>query len=144
MNEYREEVMSNFIEIDRLDSDQFLRLKETLTRIGVPVHSDDPNEKPTLWQSVHVFHNRGRYYLVHFKQMFLLDGRVKSTNITDVDFDRLEAIAVLVERWGLAKCKEQLPAPRMKVHVIPYAQKDDWLLKAKYNVGGKQTRKEND
>lgn len=134
--------MSQFIEIEKLDGDQFLRLKETLTRIGVPVPAVDPNEKPTLWQSVHVFHNRGRYFLVHFKQMFLLDGRVKSTNITDVDFDRLEAIAVLVERWGLAKCKEKLPAPRMNVRVISYADKDNWSLKAKYNVGGRQQRKE--
>lgn len=142
MNEYREEVMSKFIEIESLDSDQFLRLKETLTRIGVPKNSEDPNTKPTLWQSVHVFHNRGRYYLVHFKQMFLLDGRVKSTNITDLDLDRLEAIAVLVERWGLAKCLDKLPSPKIKVHVIPYAQKEDWILQAKYDVGGRQKRKE--
>ncbi|ASD50392.1 endoribonuclease translational repressor [Acidovorax phage ACP17] len=142
MNEYRENVMADFIEIDALDSDQFLKLKETLTRIGYAEPSKDPNMKPTLWQSVHVFHNKGRYFLVHFKQMFLLDGRVNSTNITDGDLDRLEAIAVLVERWGLARCKEVMPKPRIKVTVIPYAEKDAWNLQAKYNVGGRAKRKE--
>lgn len=135
MNEYRENVMADFIEIEPLDSDQFLKLKETLTRIGYAEQSKDPNRKPTLWQSVHVFHNRGRYFLVHFKQMFLLDGRVNSTNLTDADLDRLEAIAVLVERWGLARCIEQMPKPRVKVTVIPYAEKDSWNLQAKYNIG---------
>ena len=100
MNEYQREVMEGFVEIEPLNSDQFLKLKETLTRIGIPSRSEDPNELPTLWQSVHVFHNRGRYYLVHFKHMFLLDGRVKSTKLTDTDLDRLEAVAALVEKWA--------------------------------------------
>lgn len=138
MNEYQREVMEGFIEIEALDSDQFLKLKETLTRIGIPSRSEDPNVKPTLWQSVHVFHNRGRYYLVHFKHMFLLDGRVKSTTMTDTDLDRLEAVAALVEKWGLATCIEEMPLPRVNVRVIPYADKENWNLQAKYKIGLKK------
>ena len=135
MNEYQREVMEGFVEIEPLNSDQFLKLKETLTRIGIPSRSEDPNELPTLWQSVHVFHNRGRYYLVHFKHMFLLDGRVKSTKLTDTDLDRLEAVAALVEKWGLARCIEEMPAPRVNVRVIPYAEKANWNLRVKYRMG---------
>lgn len=135
MNEYQMEVMKGFVGIEALDSDQFLKLKETLTRIGIPAKSGSDEELPTLWQSVHVFHNRGRYYLVHFKQMFLLDGRVKSTVMTDDDFDRLESIAALLEKWGLARCLEEMPPQKVKVRVIPYHEKDAWNLRAKYKIG---------
>lgn len=138
MNEYQKQVMEDFVEVQSLDSDQFLKLKETLTRIGIPAKVTDPEQKPVLWQSVHVFHNRGRYYLVHFKQMFLLDGRVKSTDMTDDDFDRLESIAALLEKWGLVRCIEQMPSQKVKVRVIPYAEKDRWELRAKYKIGTKK------
>lgn len=137
MNEYRQQIIDEFIEVEPLNSDQFLRLKETLTRIGVPVKGE-AGEKPTLWQSVHVFHNRGRYFLVHFKQMFLLDGRVKSTNITDTDLERLDSIAVLMERWGLVKLITKVDGPGRMVRVIPFQEKDKWNLQAKYNVGSKK------
>lgn len=138
MNEYQKEVMKDFVEIEALDSDQFLKLKETLTRIGIPGKVSEPGQKPIMWQSVHVFHNRGRYFLVHFKQMFLLDGRVKSTDMTDDDFDRLESIASLLEKWGLVRCIEEMPAQRVKVRVIPYAEKGEWDLRAKYKIGTKK------
>lgn len=135
MNEYQESVMEQFIEIEPLNNDQFLQLKETLTRIGITAHATEEGGKPILWQSVHVFHRRGRYFLVHFKHMFLLDGQVKSTKITDDDLDRFEAIASLVEKWGLVRCLEELPKPRVRVHVIPHHQKGEWELKAKYKMG---------
>lgn len=138
MNEFQKEVMEGFVEIEPLDSDQFLKLKETLTRIGIAAKSPGPGELPTLWQSVHIFHNRGRYFLVHFKQMFLLDGRVKSTVMTDDDFDRLESIAALLEKWGLVRCIESMPPQKVKVRVIPYAEKDGWNLRAKYKIGHKK------
>lgn len=139
MNEYQKQVMEDFVEIEPLDSDQFLKLKETLTRVGIPTKVvPEGGQKPVLWQSVHVFHNRGRYFLVHFKQMFLLDGRVKSTDMTDDDFDRLESIAALLEKWGLVRCIEQMPPQKVKVRVIPYAEKDRWDLRAKYKIGTKK------
>lgn len=139
MNEYRESVIEKFIEIESLDDDRFLKLKETLTRIGVVSKTE---QRPSLYQSVHVFHNKNRYYLVHFKQMFLLDGRVKSTNLTQLDLDRLSSIAHLLQKWGFVKLKTEVENSSVRVHVIPYAEKNNWNLETKYAIGGNRRRNE--
>lgn len=139
MREYRESVIEKeFIELEELNEDQFLTLKETLTRIGFPAYSDDENEKPTLWQTVHVFHSMGKYYLVHFKQMFLLDGKVKSTVVTDMDRQRLWSISFLINKWGLAKVKSEIPQTSVRVKIVPFSEKNDWQLKCKYTIGVKK------
>lgn len=137
MTDLEQHMLDSFIELEALDQDQFLKLKETLTRIGAPQQAEGGG-LPTLWQSAHVFHNRGRYYLVHFKQMFMLDGRLEATNYTESDEDRLWAIAILCKRWGLATPKAALPKARVKVTVIPYAEKNLWNLRAKYSIGKKR------
>ena len=83
--EYRNQLKESFIEIEPLNRDGFLTLRETLTRIGMPARRGQ-GEKPILWQSVHVLHSQGHYYLVHFKEMFLLDGRVSVTKMSEEDY----------------------------------------------------------
>lgn len=131
----REELIETFIEIEPVDNDTFLKVKETLTRIGIISKSGD---KPTLWQSCHILHKKGRYFIVHFKQLFLLDGRFKKTELTQEDRDRTALVASLLEQWGLVKLKKSYPFDRsVRVSVIPYKNKDKFILKTKYNIGKK-------
>lgn len=127
-------------------ADNFLKVKETLTRIGAPAYSKDPNEPgKTLWQSCHILYKRQRYYLVHFKEMFLLDGKASRTVITDEDLARRNAIAKLLEQWGLivVVAPERIatppPAPIDTLKIIPFKEKGSWNLRAKYEIG--KTRK---
>ena len=128
-------VTENFIWIELPEPDNFLKVKETLTRIGVASAS---NAKKELFQSCHILHKQGKYALVHFKEMFLLDG--KPTNFSDDDLARRNAIANLLAQWGLIKIVEpektkEPVCPLGKIKVISYKEKKDWTLTAKYTIG---------
>ena len=125
--------IDNMLEISFKENDDFLKIRETLTRIGVASRKDR-----TLYQSCHILHKRGRYYLVHFKELFALDG--KESSITENDIARRNAIARLLEEWGLLKIvvSEQAStplAPMSQIKVLPHKEKNEWSLVAKYNIG---------
>ncbi|WEM34293.1 translation repressor protein [Xanthomonas phage X1] len=129
----KQELLESFFEIEPLNKDQFLKVRETLTRIGLP---SKRNGDQTLWQTCHVFHKQGRYYIVHFKQLFLLDGRTDVTDFTDEDEDRLEFIVNLLEQWGLVTSLVEVDARvESNVMIIPYRDKHKWSLRVKYSLG---------
>jgi len=112
------------------DPDAFLKIKETLTRIGVAsLHGK------TLFQTCHILHRRGHYYIMNFKELFALDGRPTQLDYNDIA--RRTTIADLLEQWGLCKIieKSDLVVPISTIKIIPFAQKKDWILVAKYTVG---------
>jgi len=115
--------------------DDFLKIKETLTRIGVASKKDK-----ILYQSCHILHKQGRYFIVHFKELFALDG--KQADLTDNDLERRNVIAKLLFDWGLLKIIDsdlhQSLAPLSQVKVISYKEKDEWDLQSKYNIGKKR------
>ena len=125
--------IDNMLEISFKENDDFLKIRETLTRIGVASRKDK-----TLYQSCHILHKRGRYYLVHFKELFALDG--KESSITENDLGRRNAITKLLEEWELlsivnaAQAQEPL-APMSQIKVLPHKEKNEWNLIAKYNIG---------
>lgn len=128
--------LSKFVEIELTEQDDFLKVRETLTRIGV-----SSRKEKVLYQSCHILHKQGRYYLVHFKELFALDG--KPSNISENDIQRRNAIAVLLEEWGLLnilnpKIMEDNIAPIHQIKIISFKEKDDWELIAKYNIGKKK------
>lgn len=130
------EVVNELVEILLKQPDDFLKVKETLTRVGVPA------QDKTLWQSCHILHKRGRYYLVHFKQLFMLDG--KASDMTDEDYARLNTITKLMEDWNLvvlpeaSRARIAFPQASMKtVKVISFKEKEDWNLQSKYQIGRK-------
>jgi len=115
--------------------DDFLKIKETLTRIGVASKKDK-----ILYQSCHILHKQGRYFIVHFKELFALDG--KQAELTDNDLERRNVIAKLLSDWGLLKIIDvelhNNLAPLSQVKVISYKEKDEWDLQSKYNIGKKR------
>ena len=115
--------------------DDFLKIKETLTRIGVASKKDK-----ILYQSCHILHKQGRYFIVHFKELFALDG--KQADLTDNDLERRNVIAKLLSDWGLLKIIDsdlhQSLAPLSQIKVISYKEKDEWDLQSKYNIGKKR------
>lgn len=123
------------VQIELDDPDAFLKVKETLTRIGIP-----SLRTKTLYQSVHILHKRGNYYLMHFKEMFSLDG--KATDISEDDIKRRNLIVSLLEDWGLLKIKSPVgeKAKIGSIKVIPFSEKSGWQLEAKYSVGSKLKR----
>jgi len=127
--------IDNLVEILLFDEDDFLKIRETLTRIGVASRKDQ-----RLYQSCHILHKQGRYYLVHFKELFMLDG--KPSNFSEDDIARRNTIANLLVEWGLfelvspSQVKEPV-APLSQIKVLPYKEKDEWELVAKYNIGRK-------
>lgn len=128
--------LSKFVEVELNEQDDFLKVRETLTRIGV-----SSRKEKVLYQSCHILHKQGRYYLVHFKELFALDG--KPSNISENDIQRRNAIAVLLEEWGLLtimnpKIMEDNIAPIHQIKIISFKEKDDWELIAKYNIGKKK------
>ena len=128
--------LSKFVEVELNEQDDFLKVRETLTRIGV-----SSRKEKVLYQSCHILHKQGRYYLVHFKELFALDG--KPSNISENDIQRRNAIAVLLEEWGLLtimnpKIMEDNVAPIHQIKIISFKEKDDWELIAKYNIGKKK------
>lgn len=132
-----QELLNSFIWIEPLNNDNFFKVKETLTRIGI-LSKKVNDTKPTLWQSAHVLQKKGEYAIVHFKQLFLLDGRTHLTNFTQEDRNRVIRIAQLLEKWGLIKIKTPLvQAEPTNVVVIPYSDKSLWDLRTKYTLGKK-------
>lgn len=124
---------SSMLEVALNEPDDFLKIKETLTRIGVASRKDKK-----LFQSCHILHKQGRYFIVHFKELFLLDG--KKSNFEDNDLERRNTIATLLSDWGLVSFvkKEELScAPLKQIKIIPYREKSDWELCPKYNIGKK-------
>lgn len=131
-NNLNQHIIDNLVEVRLTEPDNFLKIKETLTRIGV-----SSKHKKTLFQSCHILHKRGLFYIVHFKELFQLDG--KPTNIDETDIQRRNTIIRLLSDWGLLIPKEleqienQLPMNQVKI--ISYAEKGDWELIAKYSIG---------
>jgi hypothetical protein len=123
------------LEVTLKEPDDFLKVRETLTRIGVA-----SRKERKLYQSCHILHKRGKYYIVHFKELFALDG--KPTNITQNDVQRRNRIAKLLSDWGLveitrAEEAEDL-APLNQIKVLSFKDKGDWTLESKYNIGKKK------
>tara|TARA_R110000787_G_scaffold102230_1_gene208212 strand:+ start:1419 stop:1808 length:390 start_codon:yes stop_codon:yes gene_type:complete len=128
-------MLDSLVEVVLKDDDDFLKIRETLTRIGVASHKNK-----TLYQSCHILHKQGKYYIVHFKELFALDG--KPSNFGDEDIGRRNTIANLLAEWGLIKLvdvsKSGEPiAPLNQIKVLPYKEKEDWSLETKYNIGKK-------
>ena len=123
---------SNMLEVTLNEPDDFLKIRETLTRIGVASRKDNK-----LYQSCHILHKQGRYFIVHFKELFLLDG--KKSNLEENDVARRNTIATLMSDWGLLTIenKEQLQpiAPLRQIKIISFKEKDQWELCPKYNIG---------
>jgi hypothetical protein len=128
--------ISNLVEVTLKEKDDFLKVRETLTRIGVA-----SRHEKVLYQSCHILHKQGRYYIVHFKELFDLDG--KPTDITANDLSRRNAIANLLEDWGLVsvvnKDATQTPEPIFlsQVKILSHKEKSAWQLVPKYNIGNK-------
>lgn len=123
------------LEVTLVQPDDFLKVRETLTRIGVASRKDQ-----ILYQSCHILHKQGRYYIVHFKELFALDG--KQADITENDLQRRNTIAKLLSDWGLVKILDQSiisdQAPLSQIKVISFKDKHLWDLQAKYNIGKKR------
>jgi hypothetical protein len=126
------------VEITLENEDAFLKVRETLTRIGV-----SSRKEKVLFQSAHILHKQGRYVILHFKELFQLDG--KPATITENDLQRRNAIAVLLEQWGLVTIlkdeKEKIMdnlAPLHQIKIIAYKEKDEWDLQSKYSIGKKK------
>lgn len=129
------DIFDNFgVEIEPLDTDQFLKVAETLTRCGIKSTKEDP---PILWQSCHILHKQGRYAIVHFKELFILDGKGAKTLLDDSDLDRRDLIASNLESWGLVKLKGEVSVPEhnIAIQIIPFKEKSKWQLKSKYSIG---------
>ena len=122
------------LEVRLNEPDDFLKVRETLSRIGVASRKDK-----TLFQSCHILHKQGKYYIVHFKELFALDG--KDTNLSENDIARRNTIANLLTDWGLVDVvgtSEIEAAPLSQIKVISFKEKGDWKLETKYNIGKKK------
>jgi hypothetical protein len=129
-------MIENFIEVRLREKEDFLKIKETLTRIGVASKKDD-----TLFQSCHILHKQSRYYIVHFKELFLLDGKV--ADFSESDVARRNTIAKLLAEWDLLEIIEparfvEPSATLNQIKIIPFKEKDKWILEAKYTIGKKR------
>lgn len=128
--------ITDLVEVTLNEQDDFLKVRETLTRIGVASKKDK-----TLFQSCHILHKRGQYYIVHFKELFALDG--KPTDITENDLSRRNAIVKLLQDWGLVTVvrKQQIENPPpiflSQIKILSHKEKDEWQLVPKYNIGKK-------
>ena len=125
------------LEVGLAESDDFLKVRETLSRIGVA-----SRKERKLYQSCHILHKQGRYYIVHFKELFALDG--KPTNLSQNDIERRNTIAGLLEDWELVEILgiSEPKAPLSQIKIISFKEKSEWTLSAKYNIGKKITKKE--
>ena len=121
------------LEVGLKEPDDFLKVRETLSRIGVA-----SRKERKLYQSCHILHKQGRYYIVHFKELFALDG--KQTNLSENDIARRNTIANLLNDWGLVEVlgNSENVAPLSQIKVLSYREKDDWTLETKYNIGKKK------
>jgi hypothetical protein len=127
---------SQMVEVCLSDPDDFLKVRETLTRIGVA-----SRKEKKVYQSCHILHKQGRYFIVHFKELFALDG--KKSNITLNDVQRRNRIAKLLSDWNLVEVVDAEKildiAPLNQIKVLSYKEKGDWILEPKYNIGGRKT-----
>ena len=129
--------INSLVEVTLNNPDDFLKVRETLTRIGVA-----SKKEKTLYQSCHILHKQGRYYIVHFKELFALDG--KPSNITESDVARRNTIIKLLKEWELVEINqvdsvENPTAPISQIKVLPFKDKEEWVLTAKYNIGKKKS-----
>jgi hypothetical protein len=128
-------MIETFIEVSLKEDQDFLKVKETLTRIGI-----SSRKEPKLWQSCHILHKKGKFYIVHFKELFALDG--KTTDFSEEDKARRNTIANLLEEWDLVKivnpsiCDEPR-APLSHIKIISFKDKENWQLESKYTIGRK-------
>jgi|TARA_R100000231_G_scaffold61009_1_gene49741 hypothetical protein len=122
----------SMLEVKLKEPDDFLKIRETLTRIGVA-----SRKERKIFQSCHILHKQGRYFIVHFKELFALDG--KKSNITSNDIERRNTISQLLSDWGLIELVGTIEtkAPLSQIKVLPYKDKKDWILEPKYNIGKK-------
>ena len=127
------------LEVTLKEPDDFLKVRETLTRIGVA-----SRKERKLYQSCHILHKRGKYYIVHFKELFALDG--KPTNITPNDVQRRNRIAKLLSDWGLIDISGEVEdlAPLNQIKVLSFKDKGEWTLESKYNIGRKKASVESE
>ena len=127
--------VDNMVEVKLSQPDDFLKIRETLSRIGIASKKDKK-----LYQSCHILHKQGRYFIVHFKELFGLDG--KQTNFSEEDQSRRNTIVKLLNDWGLVKVisedKISNQAPLSQIKVIAFKEKGDWILETKYNIGKKK------
>ena len=132
MESYEQEV-KDLIEITFPEKDDFLKIRETLTRIGVASRKEQE-----LFQSCHILHKRGKYYITHFKELFILDG--KPSNLDETDIARRNTIVKLLSDWGLVTMKgtPEPIAPLSQIKIISFKEKDEWMLETKYNIGKKK------
>lgn len=138
MNEVNNELVKwtpeTMLEVSLNEPDDFLKVRETLTRIGVA-----SRKEKKLFQSCHILHKQGRYFIVHFKELFLLDG--KKSNLEEGDIARRNTIATLMSDWGLVTIQEENKAqplsPLRQIKIIPFKDKQEWELCPKYNIGRK-------
>ena len=121
------------LEVGLNEPDDFLKVRETLSRIGVA-----SRKEKKLYQSCHILHKQGKYYIVHFKELFALDG--KETNLSENDIARRNTIAKLLSDWGLIKIISELTecAPLSQIKIISFNEKGEWDLETKYNIGKKK------
>jgi hypothetical protein len=125
---------ADMLEVSLREPDDFLKIKETLTRIGVSSKRDEN----TLFQSCHILHKQGRYFIVHFKELFLLDG--KPSNLTENDIERRNTITDLLSDWGLLDIIDENKikgnfAPLKQIKIISHKEKRNWNLESKYSIG---------
>ena len=141
MNEEIKWSQEDMLEVTLTQPDDFLKVRETLTRIGVASRKDK-----TLFQSCHILHKQGKYYIVHFKELFALDGK-KATLINN-DIQRRNTIAILLQDWNLidivVKSAIENKAPLSQIKVLPFKEKKEWILSAKYNIGKKVVKEDTD
>jgi hypothetical protein len=130
-----EDILDTLVEVEIKEPDDFLKIKETLTRIGVASY-----KQKKLYQSCHILHKRGKYYIVHFKELFALDG--KNSTLTQEDLERRNSIATLLQDWGLVKIINtnavEEKAPLNTIKILHYSDKPNWTLETKYNIGTKR------
>ena len=123
----------HMLEVTLREPDDFLKIRETLSRIGVA-----SRKERKLYQSCHILHKQGRYFIVHFKELFALDG--KQTNLSENDIARRNTISKLLKDWGLVELKGETEpiAPLSQIKIISFKEKGDWTLETKYNIGTKK------
>ena len=123
----------DMLEVSLRQPDDFLKVRETLSRIGVA-----SRKEKKLYQSCHILHKKGKYYIVHFKELFALDG--KNTNLSENDIARRNTIVNLLNDWGLVNVvgEAEPSAPLSQIKVISFKEKSEWLLETKYNIGKKR------
>jgi hypothetical protein len=137
MMDSQEAIVNDLVEVTFPEKDDFLKIRETLSRIGVASRREQE-----LFQSCHILHKRGKYYITHFKELFKLDG--KPTNIDESDIGRRNTIVSLLEQWKLVSVvnTEQIAEPRAplsQIKIIPFKEKPEWKLTTKYSIGSNKS-----